>query len=668
MDLLDMLQDYTFLAKYSLALFCENEGLLAVRGQKSRLCGPVGDNPFCSRDCQAVHEKEISEAVQSKKPRILSCPAGLLNFVIPFKDDKNQSCYLLGGGVREKFIDLRRLEKLALEKKVNGILLLEEWENLPCATHEEVQKLMEKIHDLLLSLRGENYYARAFEKTMMRISAIAGVGPEMDQATTVDKMVSLLGETLTILFDISRVAIVLPEGDDQGFILKGLVGFSVAPVKLGKHQATQFFQRKSTRNFVLRGEEVSELFPHIQAERLTCLPLAVEGQQLGCLVLFDIQLSPSNLLLVELLAGRVASKLLRIKKEREHTLEVSLFDQFFRMIGTLSLAGTKKELFQNILEMASELVHATKGSLMLLDDTGQNLRIKICRGMNRQIAQSMNVKVGQGIAGRVAGSGQALRVHDIEKDRRIGIPNRQRFKTKSFVSIPLKVKGTVIGVLNLSDKKNQEIFTETEMKMLTIFASHSCTIIERFESLERASQLEELSATDPLTGLYNRRFLEQRIEEELSRSSRQGLELAIMMIDLDHFKDYNDLCGHLAGDKVLQKVAQLLKASAREMDILTRYGGEEFCIILPSTSQKEALLVAERMRKTIEKERFPKEDGLPLGHLTISIGIATFPHAGKLAKGLINSADKALYRAKQQGRNRSIVFDPSLKKDKIVFL
>jgi diguanylate cyclase (GGDEF)-like protein len=222
--------------------------------------------------------------------------------------------------------------------------------------------------------------------------------------------------------------------------------------------------------------------------------------------------------------------------------------------------------------------------------------------------------------------------------------------------------------LNLSDKKNQEIFTETEMKMLTIFASHSCTIIERFESLDRASQLEKLSATDPLTGLYNRRFLEQRIEEELSRSSRQGLDLAIMMIDLDHFKNYNDLCGHLAGDKVLQRVAQLLKASAREMDILTRYGGEEFCVILPSTSQKEALLVAERMRKTIENERFPKEDGLPLGHLTISIGIATFPHAGKLAKGLINSADKALYRAKQQGRNCSIVFDPSLKKDKIVFL
>jgi diguanylate cyclase (GGDEF)-like protein len=133
-----------------------------------------------------------------------------------------------------------------------------------------------------------------------------------------------------------------------------------------------------------------------------------------------------------------------------------------------------------------------------------------------------------------------------------------------------------------------------------------------------------------------------------------------MFIDLDNFKIYNDLCGHLGGDNALRKVADLLKESAREMDTVTRFGGEEFCVILPGTSGKEATLVAERIRTAVEKTSFPRESELPLGTLTASIGLASFPEDGNTATKLINAADIALYKAKSEGRNRLVIFDHSM--------
>ena len=175
---------------------------------------------------------------------------------------------------------------------------------------------------------------------------------------------------------------------------------------------------------------------------------------------------------------------------------------------------------------------------------------------------------------------------------------------------------------------------------------------------EQVSRLEELSMTDHLTGLHNRRFLNMRMEEELNRSSRQDLDLAVMMIDIDYFKQYNDICGHLAGDKALEKLADILKGSSRAMDVVARFGGEEFCIILPGASREETKVVAARIQDTIDRETFVAEELLPLGRLTASIGIAFFPRDGKTPQALVNAADGALYKAKAAGRNAICVYQP----------
>lgn len=163
---------------------------------------------------------------------------------------------------------------------------------------------------------------------------------------------------------------------------------------------------------------------------------------------------------------------------------------------------------------------------------------------------------------------------------------------------------------------------------------------------ERNEELERLSASDSLTGLSNRRVLTQRLSEELLRSQRHNHSFTVVMLDVDHFKKYNDAHGHPAGDEVLKRVANILRTSTRAGDCTARYGGEEFAVLLSGKGAEEALQLAERIRERVAEEEFAA------GRITISAGIAEFPHHGHTAEAVISSADEALYEAKREGRNR----------------
>ncbi len=169
---------------------------------------------------------------------------------------------------------------------------------------------------------------------------------------------------------------------------------------------------------------------------------------------------------------------------------------------------------------------------------------------------------------------------------------------------------------------------------------------------ESREQLERLSVTDGLTGLYNRRHLMERLRNESSRARRTGQPFAVLMLDIDHFKAYNDTHGHLGGDEVLVRVAAVLIASTRQVDCVARYGGEEFLLLLPDTGMASAVEVGERIREAVKAERFAG------GHVTVSMGVATFPEFGESPEGVIMSADVALYQAKSGGRDALVAATP----------
>lgn len=196
--------------------------------------------------------------------------------------------------------------------------------------------------------------------------------------------------------------------------------------------------------------------------------------------------------------------------------------------------------------------------------------------------------------------------------------------------------------------------------VLRLKALHDA-LLEKNRELDRANQaLEKLSRTDPLTGLFNRRYFEERLGIEFARSQRYRVPLSCLMLDLDHFKRLNDTHGHASGDEMLRRVAEVTRASVRTVDLLARYGGEELIALLPETGLDEARTVAERIRAAIAHIAFPKAGGGPVVSCTASIGLATAP-APELtdADALVRHADDALYTAKAAGRDRVHAFGDS---------
>ncbi|MDI6870458.1 MAG: diguanylate cyclase [Bacillota bacterium] len=221
---------------------------------------------------------------------------------------------------------------------------------------------------------------------------------------------------------------------------------------------------------------------------------------------------------------------------------------------------------------------------------------------------------------------------------------------EDFLFVPIMAKGEVVGGLGLTTPPGRQ-FTKDDQLTLHLIATHAYLVIENAWLYE---QVKKLSITDGLTRVYNRRYLEERLEQEFRRSQRHKTFLTALMLDIDHFKHINDTYGHQMGDEVLRKLMELCRQVTRSTDIIGRYGGEEFMVLLPETDLMGGKCVAERLRKLVETQTFTTDKG-PI-RITISLGICTMPAEGiETALQLVKGADEALYRAKQTGRNRTCV-------------
>ena len=245
-----------------------------------------------------------------------------------------------------------------------------------------------------------------------------------------------------------------------------------------------------------------------------------------------------------------------------------------------------------------------------------------------------------------------------------------RANLNQYMSKPWDEAGLHLSVENLLRQfrlaaENRQLVEDLSAKnqaLLEMNRELEAKVSERTHELAEAnSRLAQLAVTDGLTQLYNHRHFHERLELEVERSQRNGLPLSLFMIDVDHFKHYNDHHGHPAGDEVLRQLARLLSAGRRANDFCARYGGEEFCVVLVDTPKLTAAKVAERLRERIAKHPFPHRQEQPGGTLSISIGVATFPVDADDPEALVRAADQALYVAKREGRNRIVLAKPQAK-------
>ncbi len=318
-----------------------------------------------------------------------------------------------------------------------------------------------------------------------------------------------------------------------------------------------------------------------------------------------------------------------------------------------------KNLLKFILGQAIETTEAQKGSLMLLDQNSGRLVVRVVKGLpdlkteeaiNSGALACRSFDVGEGIAGKVFQTRQPIIANATDDDDRYVRNNDSN--VQSILCVPLIASDEPIGVINITNKASGRGFSPQDLELLTALANQAAVAINN-------AQLYEMAITDELTRLYIRRYFNLKLEGEIRRSKRYGHKMSLVMCDLDRFKSVNDTYGHQMGDVVLQTVAGVLRSNAREMDTPSRFGGEEFAVILPETDADGAVVMAERVRKAVEGLRI---EGLPQS-ITISLGVASFPQHAAGVRELIGAADAALYNAKHQGRNRVCVFAGPVEED-----
>jgi diguanylate cyclase (GGDEF)-like protein len=339
----------------------------------------------------------------------------------------------------------------------------------------------------------------------------------------------------------------------------------------------------------------------------------------------------------------------RLRSELEHRSQLA--ESLHRFLERISSREPAKT-YDAILTHTMELLQAERASLWVFDESSNEISMKAAVGFGTVGVEVTPGRIGEGIAGGVLESGRALVVADLERAGLTAAPAERKYRTKSFISYPITMRGRKIGVLNVADKIGHKTFDDVDLSLLEIIGPQIAVALESAEWQERATQFQLMSITDPLTGLLNRRYLEERLNDELNRSQRYGYEMSCLMIDIDDFKNYNDRNGHQAGDLALKITAHALKAALRSADVACRYGGEEFCILLPQTSLSEAGVIAERMRQRVAEKEYAFGKSQPLGTVTVSIGISTFAKYIDTGEKVIAAADRALYNAKSLGKNR----------------
>lgn len=378
---------------------------------------------------------------------------------------------------------------------------------------------------------------------------------------------------------------------------------------------------------------------------ITChLPLIASDRMIGFMWLWGESLRESDLPTMSVFASQVAVAIenARLYEEQQHRLhDLALLHEISKNVSASLDLG---EVLNRVVQGAVEAVGADAASLNLLLETGQ-ARMMASVGMSEQFKARTDVRPG-GTTMTVIRTRQPLLIPDVTQRPDLVKSIVQEEGIKSLIVLPLPGRERVMGAMFVFWHQ-EHAFSDDEVRLLTTFANQAALGIENARLF---AEVQNLALTDPLTGLYNRRGLFQLGQLEFARARRFGRPFASMMLDIDRFKRVNDVYGHPVGDQVLQALAKHCQGSVREIDLVGRYGGEEFVFLLPETTLDKAREIAERLRKTIAQTPIPTEAGEL--NVTISAGLAMYDENTADLETLIARADQAMYVAKHKGRNR----------------
>jgi diguanylate cyclase (GGDEF)-like protein len=668
------------------------------------ICRAFQSSPDYVRLCDPFCGVAFERATKAKGVVHYRCHAGLHCFTMPVELGPKRQLAVIGGRAFLTSADYRALAERFRTGDLQDLLSTEIFQNVIFAARQDLDDLALRIEETIDGIgAGTSAGAHLPSSTVSQREAAPESQPEQASSKTRDERAAkeTIAKEQTVRHDADTrsallhsryfqavsdfkdacnsalevlagkhklVSLALLLREQGTFVLACSKGrFQDIPVhiEIGLKDARLFATAKAATSLVLR--ETAEGFkpagtirkqmaeaPEKTAE---LFPLIVGDEVKAALLVGDAELTDEKRRAISSYCREIALPLevLRLRHELEQR---SRFAEHLQSFGERINTAGAGETYDAILRMSADLLHAERGSLLLFDEASNELAVKAAVGPRAEVSREARVALGEGVAGTVMVEGRPLVVRDVDSMGRTPAPAERSYKTKSFISYPIAIGGRKVGVLNVTDKAGGGSYDDIDLSLLESIAPQMAMALDRAEWQEKANQFQLMSITDPLTGMLNRRYLIERLAEEMKRSKRQEYPMSFMMIDIDDFKLYNDRSGHQAGDLALEMTAQCLKSALRGADVASRYGGEEFCILLPQTSLTEAISIAERIRRRITRVRFPHGKSQPLGSVTVSIGVSAFSPGVDTPETIIEAADRALYLAKSRGKNRVEAFEP----------
>ncbi len=510
--------------------------------------------------------------------------------------------------------------------------------------------------------------ARLYEKERRRAAQLATVnevGRHAISTLQLDEILRDVALAIQMGFHYYNVDVFLVEGEDA--VLKALSGGFAEIAKMGYRQALSqgIIGWTITHNQTVLANDITQDPRYIPGwqkdEMLTkselCVPIHIENQVLGALDVQSIELNAfdqSDVMALEILADQIAlagkNALAYGRLDQEKARLELLYEVAAEVNSTLNL----DEILARAVASITTRLGGQVGYLFLVEPGSDRLRAGAVSGINVSLSdlnESMDARMGQGLLGWVIAHRQAAVVGDVTQDKRWLYVDELDRSIRSVMSAPLLRGEEVLGAVSIMHP-TPGFFGEDQGRLLTAIAQQVSVAIANARLHEA---IREQSLLDSLTQVYNHGELIKRLHAAVAEATANHTPVSYIMLDIDHFKAYNDRYGHVTGDLVLNAIVQAIRANIKKVDAVGRWGGEEFGIVLPNTDVTRARVVTERIRHTLATMPLMDKTGQAAIKPTVSQGIAVFPANADCADGLIDLADVALYQAKAKGRDQIVI-------------
>jgi len=646
---LDHLSQLSRITNFAIQVFDE-DGTDLTGLEKDPVCEVIESAGAADLDCPGSCYKYL----RTREPVVFKCCARLLHFAIPIERDEEKIIVVGRGGFAE-YDDLLAFMKTAKEHGLSGIpasLSLEfrgeaHAQAVLRYTHLSINRLLDSLSE-----------SELLEEKLLRMTSLfdsqtfemLSKNPELLYRYLLDTVEFILGDVSCALLFYDEKGGQFRSGCSSGEKREALSELFL------DDENSVIQDLRMTKTVVHRDnlENVAHAPLSGQVTFSYFFPVFIRGSLQVIIAVFDRELPMQDIKAMNAFRDYVHLNFenhdLRIAADRNRRADAQVAG-VAEFLGSIISVLDRKTLSRTLLDKTLELLGADQGSLMILDSETSELVIEAHKSRSDAVSEKLRIKKGEGIAGTVLERGGSLLVKDIENDPRVRQENRPHYRSKSFISALINIENRLKGVLNVSDKMRGETFNEADLNLLQSIIDNSAIAIERSFLYDQAEELRKLSITDPLTGIYNRRYLNRRLSEEITRYNRYKHPFSFMMLDLDRFKEYNDTFGHIAGDNLIKILAHITEKSLRAIDIAARFGGDEFVAIFPQTPKIDAIQITNRLKEQLDIALTEHNIDMPL---TVSMGLATYPDDASSIMELIEKTDQALYLAKKGGGNRVV--------------